>query len=152
MNVASREAKPLVYSCSGCSSAAQMANDLAIQLDRSGLAEMSCIAGVGGNVKKLVRLAKSRRKLITIDGCPLACSKACLRNHELIPDLHFELTSFGVAKTLRQDFDEVQSREILGQIEKVIKRRCAVSEPKSVTQGDTFNQDKDDDEVSARKI
>lgn len=40
---------PLVYSCSGCSSAAQMANHLAVQLDRTGLAEMSCIAGVGGN-------------------------------------------------------------------------------------------------------
>lgn len=30
---------PLVYSCSGCSSAAQMANYLAIQLDRQGDAE-----------------------------------------------------------------------------------------------------------------
>ncbi|HOO09571.1 MAG TPA: putative zinc-binding protein, partial [Cyclobacteriaceae bacterium] len=60
--------KPLVYSCSGCSSAAQMANYLAIKLDRAGLAEMSCIAGVGGNVKNLVRTAKSGRKLIAIDG------------------------------------------------------------------------------------
>jgi uncharacterized metal-binding protein len=42
---------PLVYSCSGCSSAAQMANYLAIQMDRKNLAEMSCIAGVGGNAK-----------------------------------------------------------------------------------------------------
>ena len=41
---------PLVYSCSGCSSAAQMANQLAVRLDREGLAEMSCIAGVGGGV------------------------------------------------------------------------------------------------------
>lgn len=30
---------PLVYSCSGCSSAAQMANQLAIRLDRAGLAQ-----------------------------------------------------------------------------------------------------------------
>ncbi len=35
-----------------------MANYLALQLDRQGEAEMSCIAGVGGNVKNLVRLAK----------------------------------------------------------------------------------------------
>ena len=42
--------RPLVYSCSGCSSAAQMANYLAVQLDRKGVAEMSCIVGVGGNV------------------------------------------------------------------------------------------------------
>ncbi|MBS3959615.1 MAG: hypothetical protein KGZ52_09465, partial [Xanthomonadaceae bacterium] len=36
---------PLVYSCSGCSSAAQLANRLALMLDRDGEAEMSCIAG-----------------------------------------------------------------------------------------------------------
>ena len=42
---------PLVYSCSGCSSAAQMVNYLAVQLERKGLPEMACIAGVGGNVK-----------------------------------------------------------------------------------------------------
>ena len=50
---------PLVYSCSGCSSAAQLANHVALQLDREGLAEMSCIAGVGGDVPSLVRLARS---------------------------------------------------------------------------------------------
>lgn len=42
-----RRTLPLVYSCSGCSSAAQMANYVAVQLDRRGAAEMSCIAGVG---------------------------------------------------------------------------------------------------------
>ena len=46
---------PLVYSCSGASSAAQTCNHLAVKLDRAGAAEMSCIAGVGGDVKPLVR-------------------------------------------------------------------------------------------------
>src|SRR6516164_4539372 len=59
MQVSNNINKPLVYSCSGCSSAAQMANYFAVQLDRSGIAEMSCIAGVGGNVKKLVKTALS---------------------------------------------------------------------------------------------
>lgn len=90
--------KPLIYSCSGCSSAAQMANAIALKIDRSGLAEMSCIAGVGGNVKKLVRLAKSGRKIIAVDGCPLACAKACLANHQLKPDLHFDLSDYDVPK------------------------------------------------------
>ncbi len=107
------ETKPLVYSCSGCSSAAQMANYLAVQLDRRGFAEMSCIAGVGGNVKKLVRTAQSERKIIVIDGCPLACSKACLSNHSLQPDVHIELTSLGVPKKKHEDFDEEQANEIL---------------------------------------
>jgi uncharacterized metal-binding protein len=65
--------KPIVYSCSGCSSAAQMANYLAVQLDRKGIAEMSCIAGVGGNVRKLVQTAHSGRKIIVIDGSACLC-------------------------------------------------------------------------------
>jgi len=48
---------PVVYSCSGASSAAQMANHMAVALDRRGVAEMSCIAGVGGDVPSLVRVA-----------------------------------------------------------------------------------------------
>ncbi len=108
--------KPLVYSCSGCSSAAQMANYLAVQLDRNGLAEMSCIVGVGGNVKKLVHTALSGRKMITIDGCPLACSRACLGNHSLHPDRHFELTAMGVQKKQHVDFDIKHANEILKRI------------------------------------
>lgn len=114
--------KPLLYSCSGCSSAAQMANHLALQLDRKGVAEMSCIAGVGGNVKKLVRTALSGRKLIVIDGCKLACAKACLRNYTLQPDVHFELTSLGVVKKNHVDFDALQANEILQQVESRIRK------------------------------
>jgi uncharacterized metal-binding protein len=53
-----------------------MANYIAVRLDRRGIADMSCIAGVGGGVKKLVRTALSGRKIIVLDGCPLACSKS----------------------------------------------------------------------------
>lgn len=113
--------KPLVYSCSGCSSAAQMANYLAVQLDRNGVAEMSCIVGVGGNVKRLVNTALSGRKVITIDGCPLACTKACLRNHSLKADTYFELTSMGVKKANHEDFDLVQANEILKIIQKKVR-------------------------------
>lgn len=114
--------KPLVYSCSGCSGAAQMANYLALQLDRNGTAEMSCIAGVGGNVKNIVRTALSGRRVIAIDGCPLACSKACLGNHSLKPQYHFELTGFGVKKRAHEDFDKEQADDILKLILQQINR------------------------------
>lgn len=44
---------PLAYACSGASSAAQMANH---------------IAGVGGDVKPLVKTALSGRLIIALDG------------------------------------------------------------------------------------
>lgn len=111
---------PLVYSCSGCSSAAQMANDIAIQLDRMGAAEMSCIAGVGGNVKSLVRTALSGRKIVVIDGCPLACAKACLHNHSVEPDTHYDLSALGVSKRKHEDFDKQQADQITSLIQKDI--------------------------------
>lgn len=108
--------KPLIYSCSGCSSAAQMANYIAVKLDRLGLADMSCIAGVGGGVKKLVKTALSGRKIIVLDGCPLACSKACLSRYEIIPDLHIDLSKLGVAKKDHEDFNQAEADEIIDQL------------------------------------
>lgn len=90
--------KPLIYSCSGCSNVAQLANDIAVWLSRDGIAEMSCIAGVGGHVKSLVKTAKSGREIIALDGCPLACVKNTLAQHDIAPTWHIELTRMGVKK------------------------------------------------------
>ena len=107
---------PLVYSCSGCSSAAQMANFLAVQLDRAHVAEMSCIAGVGGDVKKMLKTAQSAAKIIAIDGCALACAKACLNRHGLSPDKHYQLAEMGVKKRQHEDFDLREAKLILEKI------------------------------------
>jgi uncharacterized metal-binding protein len=93
-----KESLPLVYSCSGCSNVAQLANDLAVVLDREGHAQMSCIAGVGGDVKGLVKLAQSGRPIMAIDGCKIACVKKTLAKHNVTPQWHLELTSFGIKK------------------------------------------------------
>ncbi|WP_059285095.1 putative zinc-binding protein [Aquitalea magnusonii] len=103
---------PLVYACSGCSSAAQMANDLALRLDRAGLAEMSCIAGVGGGVPALVRLAQSGRPVLALDGCRLACVQACLQQVDVTADHTLLLSELGVIKRKHQAYEEQQAGEI----------------------------------------
>lgn len=110
------EPLPLVYSCSGASSAAQMANHLAVRLDRTGVAEMSCIAGVGGDVKPLVRTAKSGRPIIAIDGCPLHCALRILKRQGVTPARHYDLHAYDVPKRKHQDFDPAQAAEILERI------------------------------------
>ncbi len=104
---------PLVYSCSGCSNIAQLANDIAVKMDREGFAEMSCIAGVGGNVKPLVRKAQSGRKIIAIDGCVLKCTKSCLNAIGIEPDFHFVLTDFGLKKEYHRDLETNKVNEIM---------------------------------------
>lgn len=96
---------PLVYSCSGCSNIAQLANQVAVVLDREQVAEMSCIAGVGGGVKSLVKKAQSGRKIIALDGCQLQCVKHCLAQHQIEPTHHYTLTDYGIKKKYHVDFD-----------------------------------------------
>jgi len=112
----SRTHLPLVYSCSGCSSAAQMSNHIAIALDRRGLAEMSCIAGVGGDVPKLVRIAQSGRPIVALDGCALACVKNCLARHGVTAQRYHLLSEMGVRKRYGTDFDPDEAAEVLNSI------------------------------------
>ena len=107
---------PIVYSCSGYSSAAQMANYLALQLDKANVARMSCIAGVGGNVRALVKVATSGKQIIALDGCPLGCVKACLEKHGLTPTAEYDLSTFGVRKQRHVDFDAEDAARIQAEI------------------------------------
>lgn len=114
--------KALVYSCSGCSSAAQLANYIAVKMDRRGLAEMSCIAGVGGDVKALVKTAQSGREIIAIDGCPLACVKNSLKRHGIEPDHHYLLNEMGIKKVQHGDFEHEDAARIM----KIIKDKSDI--------------------------
>lgn len=107
---------PLVYSCSGCSSAAQTANYIALKLDRDGEAEMSCISGIGGDVPHLVKIARSGRPIVALDGCPLACTLHCLAQRGLSADYHLQLHEHGVKKQYHADFDRKQADRIAAEV------------------------------------
>ncbi|MDE1999099.1 MAG: putative zinc-binding protein [Burkholderiales bacterium] len=110
----------LVYACSGCSSAAQLANHLAVRLDREGHAEMSCIAGVGGQVRPLVRklqeAAERQRPILAIDGCHLSCVASSLALHGVQASSHIQLAAHGVRKVYHSDYCEDQAQALLSDL------------------------------------
>lgn len=97
------KSKPIVYSCSGCSNLAQMAHNISLTLDGDGIAEMSCISGVVGNVKPIMDLAKSGRTIIAIDGCDLGCTKACLDKSGIKTDHYLKISDIGFEKRDKWD-------------------------------------------------
>lgn len=111
---------PLVYSCSGCSNVAQLANTLAVRLDRTGLAEMSCIAGVGGHVSSLVNKASSGRPILAIDGCPLQCVKGCLGQHGVKATEHLVLSSLGLKKRYGEDCTSEDADQLFAELSQLI--------------------------------
>jgi uncharacterized metal-binding protein len=102
----------LVYSCSGCSNVAQLANYIAVRLDRMGIAEMSCIAGVGGDVRSLVRKATSGQPAVVVDGCPLGCAEKVLTARDVTPARVVKLHERGVRKRLHEDVPDDEREEI----------------------------------------
>jgi uncharacterized metal-binding protein len=118
-----REPLPLIYACSGCSSVAQLANRIAVKLDRAARAEMSCIAGVGGGVRPLVRVAQSGRPILALDGCALQCVKHCLRNVGVAPTAHVVLTEHGLAKRAHEDVPPEAADEIEAEVIRDLEER-----------------------------
>jgi uncharacterized metal-binding protein len=94
------QSKPatVVYACSGCSDAGELADRIARRLAREGAAEMSCLAGIGGRVKSLVAKAESAERILAIDGCPLNCTRHTLELAGFNNFAHLELHRLGFRK------------------------------------------------------
>ncbi len=116
--------QPLIYSCSGCSSAVQLGNHLALRMDRMMVAEMSCIAGLGGDVKPLVRTAtraaENGRPIVMLDGCALHCGRHTLACHGIAPNLQWDLSRMGVSKRKHEDFSPDDAARLEPQLAKEI--------------------------------
>jgi uncharacterized metal-binding protein len=88
---------PLVYACAGCSPAGRLAYDLAQELDRRGIAEMSCLAGVGAARPHFLKQLDGREVWI-IDGCPIECSLGVFGQVPRQVNIHIRLHDLGVRK------------------------------------------------------
>lgn len=88
----------IVYTCSGCSDAGEIADRVARQLNREGAAQMSCLAGIGGRVKSLVMKAEKAGRILVVDGCPLNCAAHTLRLAGFKDFEHLELHKIGIRK------------------------------------------------------
>lgn len=97
-NAPSNKSATIVYACSGCSDAGELADKIARQLSREGAAEMSCLAGIGGRVKSLVRKGEKAERILVVDGCPLNCAAHTLRLAGFQKFDHLELHKLGLRK------------------------------------------------------
>jgi uncharacterized metal-binding protein len=88
----------VVYACSGCSDAGEIADRVARQLTRDGAAKMSCLAGIGGRVKSLVSTAEKAERILVVDGCLLNCARHTLELAGFKKFDHLELHKLGFRK------------------------------------------------------
>jgi uncharacterized metal-binding protein len=99
MSDSSKEAKNIViYGCSGCSDVGELADRTARVLSQKQVGEMSCLAGIGGRVKPLIRKAEKAGAIMAIDGCPLNCARHTLVEAGFETTHHLQLQLLGLRK------------------------------------------------------
>ncbi len=87
---------PLIYACAGCSQAGCRAYLVAREIQRRGLARMSCLAGVAARRPNFLKELENR-PIWVVDGCPIECAKGAIDS--LAPIVrHFKLQELGVPK------------------------------------------------------
>ena len=118
MNDSSTESAPpaLVYACSGASNLGQLTNEIAIRLDRAGLAEMSCAEAIGIEASPPYAAALSGQPVITISGCPLACADRLLAGHGVEVTHSIQLENRGVQKAKHVSVGAEESERIYEEV------------------------------------
>ncbi len=87
----------LIYSCSGAADVGELADRAVRALRKEGVAQGSCIAGVGAGLSGYVQSAKGADLAIAVDGCPVACVKKNLEKIGVVP-LAINLAELGFKK------------------------------------------------------
>ncbi len=106
-------AKVIVYACSGASNLGQLANEIAIRLDRLGLAELACATEVGaqdGNGQG------AGKPVLAISGCTSGCCAAMLAQHGVDVSRSVILAERGIAKAKHVLVDPDSSERVFGQV------------------------------------
>lgn len=87
----------LLYTCSGASDVGEIADRAVRKLWKEDFAQKTCLAGVGADISGFMQSAKGADVNITVDGCPIACTKKCLERIGVKPE-SYVLAEFGLAK------------------------------------------------------
>lgn len=121
---------PIVFACSGCSNAGQLAGRVALELDRRGIAEMSCLAGVGA-AKPLFLNKMDGRQVWIIDGCPIHCSLGVFDQVNRLADAHIRLHDLGIKKNSEPLCDAAFEELMAAALRQVEKQNRQAQDQKS---------------------
>ena len=110
-------AKVIVYACSGASNLGQLANEIAVRLDRLGLAELACATEVATEVGAQDGDGQgASRPVLAISGCTSGCCAAMLEQHGIDVARSVVLAERGVAKAKHVLVDEESTERVFGQV------------------------------------
>lgn len=111
-----------IFACSGGgSNVGQISNQAAVDLAKKGKGKMFCLAGIGAKIDPIINTTKDNKKVVVIDGCPVACAKKILEGQGIDIDSYMVATEIGIEKIGgKLDFSLEEINTVVSAIEEKI--------------------------------
>ena len=88
----------LIFACSGAADVGEVSDLAARKLNKEGVGNMFCLAGVSGRVGGIMDKTKAASRILAIDGCQLDCARLTLEEANIKNFSHLRVTDFGMEK------------------------------------------------------
>lgn len=107
-----------IFSCAGAANVGQLSNRIAIELEKQGIGNLMCTAGIGARAPGLMKSAEASDRIITIDGCPVNCASKTLELAGFKTDRQIVISELGIKKSKERD---LKDQEVADTLEKVME-------------------------------
>jgi uncharacterized metal-binding protein len=88
----------LIFACSGAADVGEVSDLAARKLNKDGVGNMFCLAGVGGRVSNIVDKTRAASRILAIDGCQIDCARLTLEEAGIKNFSHLRVTDLGMEK------------------------------------------------------
>jgi uncharacterized metal-binding protein len=118
---ACNSANVAIFPCAGAANVGQLSNKIAIELEKQGIGNLLCIAGIGARASGLMKSAESSDRIIAIDGCPVNCASKTLELAGFKADRHIVISELGIKKSKERDLKDQEVADTLGKVIEILQ-------------------------------
>jgi uncharacterized metal-binding protein len=110
-----------IFPCVGAANVGQLSNRIAIELEKQGIGNLMCTAGIGARAPGLIKSAEASDRIIAIDGCPLNCASKTLELAGFKADRQIVISELGIKKSKERDLKDQEVADTLGKVMEILQ-------------------------------
>ncbi len=119
----------LIFSCSGGSNVAEIADQVARSLMDEGWGGMYCVAGLAAEIPGMTQTALNARLNVLLDGCGLDCVRRFFDKQKIHNYLHIRLSDLGIEKTRSRRARPDEITLALQKVRHILSGKCPGKAP-----------------------
>lgn len=97
-----------VVVCSGASNLGQIANRLAVEMQKQGRAQMTCLAAIAAGLSSYIKSLEKVDEVVVIDGCSAACAKKIIENTGHTRYTYYDMSNYLPELDKEKRYDQVE--------------------------------------------